>query len=210
MCQYMRNVCPVFETWEKLEGNIPPGYQEIKWHLIFEMKMGDKFLRQARFDAGGHMTDTPATLTHAYVFSRDLVRISLNFADINVLGILVCDIQNAYFTAEFREKIWTHDGPEFGSEAGTIMIVGMALYGLKSSVVAFHAHLVDTLNEIRLLSTKAGLTYGNSLRLNPTAFSTKSTPCVMLMIYCVYHTSQALHLDKYNPYSNSKEIRWII
>ena len=36
---------------------------------------------------------------------------------------MACDIQNAYLTAECREKIWTQAGPEFGSESGLIMIV---------------------------------------------------------------------------------------
>ena len=35
MCQDMKNVCPEFDTWEKTEGNIPSGYQEIKFHLTF-------------------------------------------------------------------------------------------------------------------------------------------------------------------------------
>ncbi|KAI2505828.1 Reverse transcriptase (RNA-dependent DNA polymerase) [Fragilaria crotonensis] len=46
---------------------------------------------------------------------------------------MACDIQNAYLTADCREKIWTVAGPEFGSEAGTIFIVRKALYGLKSA-----------------------------------------------------------------------------
>ena len=56
-------------------------------------------------------------------------------------------------TSEYREKIWTRAGPDFGSEAGRIMIVRMELHGLKSSGVAFHAHLAETLNEIGFLST---------------------------------------------------------
>ena len=57
--------------------------------------------------------------------------------------------------AESREKIWICAGPDFGSEAGTIMIIRMALYGLNSSGTAFHAHLAETLNYIGFLSTKA-------------------------------------------------------
>ena len=43
VCQQMKNVCPAFEPWEKLKGGIPPGYQEIKCHLIFHIKMGETF-----------------------------------------------------------------------------------------------------------------------------------------------------------------------
>ena len=55
---------------------------------------------------------------------------------------------------ECRDNIWTRAGSEFGSEAGTIIIFRMALYGLKSSGAAFRAHLANTLNDIGFLSTK--------------------------------------------------------
>ena len=100
VCQYMKNVKTAFELWEKPEGNIIPGYQEIKCHLIFNINMGKNFLRKARFFVGGHMTDTHTTLTYTYVVSRDLVCIALTIAYINVLEILSCDIHNAYLTAE--------------------------------------------------------------------------------------------------------------
>ena len=29
--QYMKNVFPAFEHWEKLEGDVLPGYQDIKF-----------------------------------------------------------------------------------------------------------------------------------------------------------------------------------
>ena len=68
------------------------------------------------------MTDTPTTLTYASIVSRGLVHIALTIADLNGLEIFSCDIQNAYLTTECREMIWTHVGPDFGSEAGRIMI----------------------------------------------------------------------------------------
>jgi hypothetical protein len=61
-------------------------------------------------------------------------------AALNDLDILVCDIEGAYLTAKCREKIWITAGVEFGSEAGTTMIVKMALYGLKSSGAAFRSN----------------------------------------------------------------------
>ena len=45
-----------------------PGYQEIPCHLIFTIKMED-FRRKARYVAGGHRTEAPATLTYASVVS---------------------------------------------------------------------------------------------------------------------------------------------
>ena len=122
--------------------------------MILDIKMGENFCRKAHFVAGGHMTETPTILTYASIVSRYSVSIALNIADINGIDILSCKIQNTYLTAECREKIWTQADPEFGSDAGTIMIVRMTLYGPKSSIAAFCAHLAETLNEIGFLSTK--------------------------------------------------------
>jgi hypothetical protein len=69
-------------------------------------------------------------------------------AALNDLDILVCDIEGAYLTATCREKVYTKAGPEFGSEAGTIMIVKMALYGLKSSGAAFRSKLAGVLSDL--------------------------------------------------------------
>ena len=141
----MKNVRPAFEVWEKSADEIPIGYQQIKCHLIFDIKMGENFRRKARFVAGGHTTEVPdSVITYSSVVSRDSVRIALTIAALNDLKIMACDIQNAYLTADCREKIWTVGGPEFGSEAGTIFLVKKALYGLKSAGAAFRSLLADT------------------------------------------------------------------
>jgi hypothetical protein len=54
----------------------PPTYQEIRCHMIFDIKMED-FRRKARFVAGGHTTDTPYAMTYASVVSRESVRVAL-------------------------------------------------------------------------------------------------------------------------------------
>ena len=154
MFQETKNVRPAFEPWDKPESDIPPGYQQIKCHLIFDVNMSDKFPQKARSIAGGHMTDTPSTLAYASVVSRDSVRIALPIAALNVIDILSCDIYNTYLTADCRDKIWTCAVPDFGSEIGTIMIFRNALYEFKSSGAAFCVHLDDTLHEIGFLSTK--------------------------------------------------------
>ena len=66
----------------------------------------------------------------------------------NNLKALGCDIQNAYLTVKYREKIWTVAGPEFGSEEGKTMLVVRALYGLKSSGAAFRALLEEVLYDM--------------------------------------------------------------
>jgi hypothetical protein len=151
----MKNVRPAFELYEGDKESLPVGYQEIKCHLIFDIKLGENFRRKARLVAGGHTTKTPAALTYSSVVSRDSVRIALTVAALNGLDILACDIQNAYLTAKCRERIFTEAGPEFGSEQGAIMIVKMALYGLKSSGAAFRAKLAGVLHDLDYRPSKA-------------------------------------------------------
>ena len=146
---------PAFEAWEKSEDEISIGYQQVKCHLIFDVKMGENFRRKARFVAGGHTTEVPSALTYASVVSRDSVQIALTIAALNGLDVMACDIQNAYLTADCRERIWTRAGPEFGSEAGMIFIVRKALYGLKSAGAAFRALLAETLHDMGYRPTRA-------------------------------------------------------
>jgi hypothetical protein len=69
----MKNVRPAFEVWEKSKDDIPPGYQQIKCHLIFDIKMGENFRQKARFVAGGHTTEVPESITtYSLVVSKDL------------------------------------------------------------------------------------------------------------------------------------------
>ncbi|KAI2504020.1 Reverse transcriptase (RNA-dependent DNA polymerase) [Fragilaria crotonensis] len=155
ICKEMKNVRPACEKWEGKEGDLPPGFQKIKCHFIFDIKMAENFRRKARLVANGNETDAPPTLTYSSVVSRDSVRIALLIASLNELEVLACDIQNAYLTADCREKIYFIAGPEFGSERGSIMIIKKALYGLKSSGAAFRAHLAETLYDLGYKPTRA-------------------------------------------------------
>ena len=94
-------------------------------------------------------------IIYSSVVSRDSVRTALTIAGLNGLQVMACDIQNAYLTADCREKIWTVAGPEFRSEAGTIFIVRKALHGLKPAGAAFRLLLADTLADIGYKPTKA-------------------------------------------------------
>jgi hypothetical protein len=153
--QEMGNVRPAFQVHEGTKADLPIGYQQIKCHMIFDVKMGENFRRKARLVGGGHMTVAPSSITYSSVVSRDSVRIALTVAALNGLDLLACDIQNAYLTAKCREKIWTIAGPEFGSEEGIMMIVKMALYGLKSSGAAFRAKLAGVLHDLSYVPSKA-------------------------------------------------------
>ena len=153
ICKEMVNVRPAFEKWEGRD-KMPPGYQKIKCHFIFDVKMGENFRRKARLVANGNETETPPALTYSSVVSRDSIRIALLIASLNELKLLACDIQNAYLTADCRERIYITAGPEFGSEKGATMVIKKALYGLKSSGAAFRAHLAETLYDLGYKSTK--------------------------------------------------------
>jgi hypothetical protein len=62
------------------------GFQEIKCHIVFDVKMD--FTRKARFVAGGHMTQPATSITYSSVVSRDSVRIAFLLAALNGLQVL--------------------------------------------------------------------------------------------------------------------------
>jgi hypothetical protein len=64
----MNNVRIAFKVPNDEEA-IPPTYQEVRCHMIFDVKMED-FCRKARLVAGGHTTDAPHVMTYASVVSR--------------------------------------------------------------------------------------------------------------------------------------------
>jgi hypothetical protein len=69
------------------------------------------FRQKAHFCADGHKTCAPASATYSTVVERDLVRILLPIAALNVLNILGADAQNAFLTAPDKEKCWMVAGP---------------------------------------------------------------------------------------------------
>lgn len=140
---------------EMRRGQIRPGYQEIKCHWVFDMKMDGNFTRKARLVAGGHMTEEPVVPTYSSVVSRDSVQIAFLLAALNGLDILAADIGNAYLNAPCKEWIWTVAGIEFGSDVGHTMFITRALYGLKSSGASWAATLVGTLCDMGYLPSLA-------------------------------------------------------
>ena len=94
----MANVRIAFEkgahTVEEMrDGKVLPGYQEIGCHMIFDIKMDGNFTRKARFVAGGHTTDPPASITYSSVVYRDSVRIAFMLAALNDLDVFAADIE---------------------------------------------------------------------------------------------------------------------
>ena len=152
--QEMKKVRSAFEVWEKQKEDLPIGYQEIKFYMNFNIKLGENFRRKARLVEVGKTTTAPASITYLSVVSRNSVQITLAIAALNGLDILSRDIQNAYLTVKCRELIWTTVGPEFSLEEDSIMVVNMDIYGLKSLGAAFRAKLASLLHGIGYTPSK--------------------------------------------------------
>jgi len=100
----MTNVRVVFDILK--EGvRAPIGQKQIKYHLIFDVKMKD-FRRKVQLVAGGHMTNTPKCMTYSSVAGRETVRVALTIAALNNLQVKSGDVMNAYVTAHCSEDIW--------------------------------------------------------------------------------------------------------
>jgi Reverse transcriptase (RNA-dependent DNA polymerase) len=88
--------------------------------------------------------------------TRKSVRIALTIASLNDLELIVFDVGNAYLNALTTEKLYCYASMEFGKdEEGRLMIIRMALYGLKSSGASYRAHFAKTLIELGLTACKA-------------------------------------------------------
>ena len=46
--QEMKNVHPLFKAYGGNKEDLPLGYQQIKFHMIFDIKLGKNFRRKAR------------------------------------------------------------------------------------------------------------------------------------------------------------------
>ena len=143
----------VFEILER-GAKAPKGFKMIPMWIIFDVKMGT-FRRKARLVAGGHTTAPPEADTYSSVASKESVRLSFFLAQHNEMDLLSIDITNAYVNAKCREQVATIAGPEFGEYEGCVVLIRKALYGLKSSGAAWHAHLSENLRLIGFNPSRA-------------------------------------------------------
>jgi hypothetical protein len=100
-------VRPAFEKWEESKKDLPVGYQKIKCHFVFDIKMGENFRRKARLVANGNESEVPPTITYSSVVSQYSVRIALMIAALNDLKLLSCNsrLSRAYLL-HCRTGIW--------------------------------------------------------------------------------------------------------
>ena len=107
----LKNVCVAFKILDQTDPD-PIGYQKIKCHMVFDVKMED-FHRKARLVAGGHVTKAPTMVTYAIVVPRKTIHIALTIAALNDLPVKTANDLNAYITAPNSKKVWTILGPEW-------------------------------------------------------------------------------------------------
>jgi Reverse transcriptase (RNA-dependent DNA polymerase) len=138
----MKVIMPAIKILDE-GATAPIGFQQI----LFDVKLD--FTRNARFLAGGHVTNPPSTQTNASVVSRESVRIALLIAALNDMEVMSADVQGAYLNAPCHEKVCTICGMEFGSEfIGRIAVIVKELYGLKTSAFAWRENWSQTLREL--------------------------------------------------------------
>jgi len=77
---------PKMAREESINGSLI-GYQEIKCHMVFDVKMHGDLTQKARFVAGGHTTDSPTSSTYSSVVSHESIRIAFLIAALNDLQV---------------------------------------------------------------------------------------------------------------------------
>ena len=101
------------------------------------------------------MTDVPAWDCFSSVASRESVRMVFLLADLNDIDLVMVDVGNAYVHTLCKEKVYAICGPEFGELEGCIAVIVRALYGLRGSGSAWHAHFADTLRTMGFTPSRA-------------------------------------------------------
>jgi Reverse transcriptase (RNA-dependent DNA polymerase) len=71
----------------------------------------------------------------------------LFLSKLNQLEVWATNIGNAYLEASTKETIFIVGGTEFGPRHGRILIIGKALYGLRSSRKRWHVRFADCLHD---------------------------------------------------------------
>ena len=157
----MENVPNKFEKLDRvtpddiMKGEINPRYEHVNVHMIFDISMEWKFIRKSILVSDGYTTASPSSITYSSVVSWESVRIIFLLEYFNNLDIFACDIGNAQLNVKCREKLLKEAGTEFGTKKGMVIIIGRALYGLKSSGDTWRGEIEDTLMLLGYKSSEA-------------------------------------------------------
>ena len=148
----MGTILPAFDLSK--DDFIPPGYQRLSGHLVFDVKMD--FTCKARWVKDGHLTKDPDSSNYAGVVSRESVRIALTYAALNDLDVCAGDIKSAYLQAPSSEKHYIICGEEFPLEwQGRVAHIRRALYGGKSAGTDYWKHMRTCMSHLGFESCKA-------------------------------------------------------
>jgi hypothetical protein len=151
------------------KGKRPSGsYQCIPIIWTFVVKMSG--VHRARCCGGGHVTAPPTSNTYSGVVEKETVRISAWIEGANDMEMWMGDVTNAFPRAKCREQVYFIAGPEFGADEGSVVVIEMALYGLKTSGAAFHAYLADILRSLDYKMCKADPDAWFRLTTNPSGY----------------------------------------
>ena len=131
----------------KPAGTKPPDseYRETKLHCVFAIK--HDLRRKSRLVAGVHIIDVPIDLQ---IYSSQIKPISVKLIRVisDNMGLKqICgDVSNVYVNADTSHKVYVPvSGPEFDIQAGQMIVIKRALYGLSASRADWYRHFSTTL-----------------------------------------------------------------
>ena len=101
------------------------------------------------------MTEAPTLVMYLSVVSHNSVHLAFLIAALNDVNILSCDLENAYLNAKCCKKIWFEGGVECGEDAGKVLVLVHALYGLKSAGASWRSELLQLLLHLGYVLMKA-------------------------------------------------------
>ena len=101
--------------------------------MIFDIKQQDMRYK-ARLVMGRNVIDSPKYSTFLSTIENLSVKLLFLVAVQNGLDLMCGDIGNAFPTAPCAEKIWSTAGAEFGSWAGSTMVLKRAFVWFKNSI----------------------------------------------------------------------------
>ena len=99
--------------------------------------------------------EAPSSIAYSSDVSRDSVRLAFTMAALNSVGVMACNLENAYLNAMCCEKVFLKGGTECGEDKGKVLIVVRALYGLKSVGLSWRAALAQVLKDLYFVSMLA-------------------------------------------------------
>ena len=127
-------------------------------------------------------------MTYSSVVSKDSLRVTLTIVALSYLDVLAFDIQNAYLTADCRERVWVVAGTDFGSKAENNILVIKAFYGLKRSGAVFTAFLAETLDALGYRTSYTKLDVWFLPEVNPDSFEYyEYILCYIDDVLCISH-----------------------